>query len=79
MPGLAAQFATLLLLLLYEADFKCGFTVMFMRHYALLLGSGAPFVANTLDRLTVHLLNQPVRALPQAAYPGMQLLPEAEK
>ena len=78
MPGLPVQFATLLLLLLYESDFKLGFTVVFMRHYTLLLESDAPFVVNTLDRLTVHLLNQPVRTwlLPEGTTMGMCPRPE---
>ena len=62
-PGLPSQFTTLLLLLLYQSAFKWPFTVMFMRHYASLLEAEAPFVSNLLDRLTVHLFNQPVRNL----------------
>ena len=58
----AVQFTTLTLLLLHEPAFKRRFAVLVLRHYPALLDGceDSPHLLNSLDRITVHLFNQPV-------------------
>ena len=64
-PQMPSQLTTLVLLLLYEVDFKRPFSKIVMRHYPMLLDASPPHVGNTMNRLTIHLFNLPVQHIAQ--------------